>query len=115
MALKHAGLGLTIYFTSGEHQESMNRASRYCALKMYQWKITKWILLMINDQNNLGSGDFGIFNKQWRHDLRMEAELNSYRTARLEQYRASGQKPGRNDPCPCNSGLKFKKCCGKNS
>ena len=23
-------------------------------------------------------------------------------------------KPGRNDPCPCGSGLKFKKCCGKN-
>ena len=23
-------------------------------------------------------------------------------------------KAGRNDPCPCGSGLKFKKCCGKN-
>ena len=23
------------------------------------------------------------------------------------------QKVGRNDPCPCNSGKKFKKCCGK--
>lgn len=23
------------------------------------------------------------------------------------------QKVGRNDPCPCGSGLKFKKCCGK--
>jgi SEC-C motif len=22
------------------------------------------------------------------------------------------QKPGRNDPCPCGSGLKYKKCCG---
>jgi len=22
-------------------------------------------------------------------------------------------KPGRNDPCPCGSGRKFKKCCGK--
>jgi len=22
-------------------------------------------------------------------------------------------KAGRNDPCPCNSGKKFKKCCGK--
>lgn len=22
------------------------------------------------------------------------------------------QKPGRNDPCPCGSGKKFKKCCG---
>jgi uncharacterized protein YecA (UPF0149 family) len=20
---------------------------------------------------------------------------------------------GRNDPCPCGSGLKYKKCCGK--
>ena len=23
-------------------------------------------------------------------------------------------KPGRNDPCPCGSGLKYKKCCGRN-
>lgn len=23
------------------------------------------------------------------------------------------QKPGRNDPCPCGSGLKYKKCCGR--
>lgn len=21
---------------------------------------------------------------------------------------------GRNDPCPCGSGLKFKRCCGRN-
>jgi preprotein translocase subunit SecA len=24
-----------------------------------------------------------------------------------------GKKIGRNDPCPCGSGLKYKKCCGK--
>ena len=24
----------------------------------------------------------------------------------------TGQKVGRNDPCPCGSGRKFKKCCG---
>ncbi len=23
------------------------------------------------------------------------------------------QKPERNDPCPCGSGKKYKKCCGK--
>ncbi|MBQ5770545.1 MAG: SEC-C domain-containing protein, partial [Clostridia bacterium] len=22
---------------------------------------------------------------------------------------------GRNDPCPCGSGKKFKECCGKNA
>lgn len=26
---------------------------------------------------------------------------------------AASAKPGRNDPCPCGSGLKYKKCCGK--
>lgn len=26
----------------------------------------------------------------------------------------SGEKVGRNDPCPCGSGKKFKKCCGAN-
>ena len=26
---------------------------------------------------------------------------------------ASSSKVGRNEPCPCGSGNKFKKCCGK--
>ncbi|MGD1095160.1 MAG: SEC-C metal-binding domain-containing protein [Bryobacteraceae bacterium] len=26
---------------------------------------------------------------------------------------APAQKPGRNDPCPCGSGKKYKKCCGQ--
>jgi radical SAM protein with 4Fe4S-binding SPASM domain len=25
----------------------------------------------------------------------------------------AGTKPGRNDPCPCGSGLKYKSCCGR--
>jgi hypothetical protein len=28
---------------------------------------------------------------------------------------AMSQKPGRNDPCPCGSGKKFKKCCESKS
>jgi SEC-C motif-containing protein len=26
--------------------------------------------------------------------------------------RREGKKVGRNDPCPCGSGKKYKKCCG---
>ena len=26
----------------------------------------------------------------------------------------AGKKIGRNDPCPCGSGKKYKNCCGKN-
>jgi len=25
----------------------------------------------------------------------------------------AGKKVGRNDPCPCGSGKKYKRCCGK--
>ncbi|MGB8261075.1 MAG: DUF1186 domain-containing protein [Terracidiphilus sp.] len=28
-------------------------------------------------------------------------------------YRREGPKVGRNDPCPCGSGKKYKKCCGQ--
>jgi hypothetical protein len=30
----------------------------------------------------------------------------------LDVQPATGEKTGRNDPCPCGSGKKFKKCCG---
>ncbi|MDO4839758.1 MAG: YchJ family metal-binding protein [Desulfovibrionaceae bacterium] len=32
-----------------------------------------------------------------------------------EPYRKAEPKVGRNDPCPCGSGKKYKKCCGKNA
>ncbi len=28
-------------------------------------------------------------------------------------HAAENTRPGRNDPCPCGSGLKYKRCCGK--
>ncbi|MGM0487326.1 MAG: SEC-C metal-binding domain-containing protein [Planctomycetota bacterium] len=30
---------------------------------------------------------------------------------RLDPIRNRGKRVGRNDPCPCNSGKKFKNCC----
>jgi len=32
--------------------------------------------------------------------------------AEVAQIEARAQKVGRNDPCPCGSGKKYKKCCG---
>ncbi len=32
---------------------------------------------------------------------------------KIETFRREAPKVGRNDPCPCGSGKKFKKCCGK--
>jgi len=35
-------------------------------------------------------------------------------TQKVETYRREQPKIGRNDLCPCGSGKKYKKCCGKN-
>jgi preprotein translocase subunit SecA len=34
---------------------------------------------------------------------------------KIEPYRRGDEKVGRNDPCPCGSGKKYKKCCGRTS
>ncbi len=31
----------------------------------------------------------------------------------VEPITSDKEKVGRNDPCPCGSGKKYKKCCGK--
>jgi len=43
------------------------------------------------------------------------SDIVSEAAAAVEKARPvrSGPKVGRNDPCPCNSGKKFKHCCGK--
>ena len=45
-----------------------------------------------------------IFDKDTRHKLFMEQ--------RKSGTIVTGKKVGRNDPCPCGSGKKYKKCCG---
>jgi hypothetical protein len=44
-------------------------------------------------------------------ELALAAAREFDNTATVEPYRAP-PKVGRNEPCPCGSGKKFKKCCG---
>ena len=46
-----------------------------------------------------------IFDKDTRHKLFMEQ--------RKSGTIVTGKKVGRSDPCPCGSGKKYKKCCGR--
>jgi preprotein translocase subunit SecA len=52
-------------------------------------------------------------NIQRKKDREMaELQFVGGSTATAKQPVVKGQKVGRNDPCPCGSGKKFKKCCG---
>ena len=37
------------------------------------------------------------------------------KTGKQETIRRDMPKVGRNDPCPCGSGKKYKNCCGRNA
>ncbi len=46
--------------------------------------------------------------------LNGKTSLPNHAESSTEENPWEGQKIGRNDPCPCGSGLKYKKCHGKN-
>jgi preprotein translocase subunit SecA len=39
--------------------------------------------------------------------------LSGARVAKRKAAHPTGSKTGRNEPCPCGSGKKYKKCCGR--
>ncbi len=47
-----------------------------------------------------------------RRSLEQERQEKSEKGSLLHFPKVGEKKPGRNDPCPCGSGKKYKKCCG---
>jgi len=46
-------------------------------------------------------------------DEEIEAEEQAIAAAGKGEPIKADAAPGRNDPCPCGSGKKYKKCCGR--
>ena len=50
---------------------------------------------------------------QWNNLLSMERRKELYKEQKKSNTVVKEKKVGRNDPCPCGSGKKYKFCCGK--
>jgi len=57
------------------------------------------------------AGDQDLSLKSQEQDL----QFSHGEPDRQETVKREGKKIGRNDPCPCGSGKKYKKCCGMNA
>ena len=53
------------------------------------------------------------FQRKKKKELE-QARMAGSGDMQVQQIVRSGDKVGRNDPCPCGSGKKYKKCCGAN-
>jgi len=63
-----------------------------------------------------------ILTRLFKIQVREESQVKVARRQRIQRSDGDSPKPvekpkkiGRNDPCPCGSGKKYKKCCGKNA
>ena len=52
---------------------------------------------------------------EWEAHLSLERRQELYREQKNSKTVVKGPKTGRNDPCPCGSGKKYKKCCGRDA
>jgi uncharacterized protein YecA (UPF0149 family) len=50
--------------------------------------------------------------KKWVKEHERQLKEENSAAVKVETVVKSGE-PGRNDPCPCGSGKKYKKCCGR--
>ncbi|PYV63461.1 MAG: preprotein translocase subunit SecA, partial [Acidobacteria bacterium] len=55
------------------------------------------------------------FQRRKRRELEQARMAGAGDRQPVQQVVRSGEKIGRNDPCPCGSGKKYKKCCGANA
>ena len=52
---------------------------------------------------------------QWDNIFSVEKRKDLYLKEKKSHTVVKEKKIGRNDPCPCGSGKKYKQCCGKNA
>lgn len=107
--------GITFHCNVEPSDAAMAKLGAYCKLRKYAERAQQWIGVSLNFEAGL---QFGVLlNDEWKQSDEMDAATaemrkpmkpaNFMRTIRSRRV----QKVGRNDPCPCGSGKKFKKCC----
>ena len=91
-------------------------------INQIQLDVTKLILHIVKADNNLKRESSVTiteegFDESDLETLHIEGELpktNGATDRKAQPIVNAGPKVGRNDPCPCGSGKKYKNCCGKN-
>jgi len=93
--------------------ELRNNLLTLCQVRKYKFKGDVWIGFgSLKNSNNMI--DVVVFSDQkWEQDEELE-KMSKTILKGQGRYIRIGKKVGRNEKCPCGSGLKYKKCCGKN-
>ena len=112
------GSGITFHCTDEPSNVAGPRLESYCTLRKYREKASQWFgLCMTSTGPDVRFGVSLVF--PWNQDERMDEKTKDMKEPvpidqalqTLMTGRNRARKIGRNDPCPCGSGRKYKKCC----
>jgi hypothetical protein len=108
--------GITVHCNNFPGPLAAKELERHCELRKYSMGADRWFGLAI--EAHTAAVRFGVvFDYAWQRDTVMDAivakmskpqPIESLRA--FAKSRATRRKIGRNDPCHCGSGLKYKKC-----
>ena len=112
------GPGITFHCTDDPIQVAGPRLDSYCKRRKYKEKAEEWFGLCVSSKGP--DVRFGVsLIYPWVQNPEMDENTRVMRAAMpidegiqaILAGRSRAKKVGRNDACPCGSGLKYKKCC----
>lgn len=107
--------GLTVHCGYRGDDEAARYLQAHCGLRKHSQKANTWFGLLLNpDDGSIRlalTADFA-----WKPNSKMDKLVSAMPRGRPASIlkpagRSYGVLVGRNEPCPCGSGKKFKKCC----
>ena len=106
--------GLTVHWSDQADREAADRLIAHCEARKYSQRAASWFGILIRPANELVRLCLKL-ELPWEQDAQMDQNLLNFGEPRsLKEARSdlhARKKVGRNGPCPCGSGLKYKKCC----
>lgn len=117
LGFTEASAGLTVHVSDLSNSESMSRLEKHCRGRKYSEKAKEWFGICLDPKTMMLR--FAVSMRfEWKFDAALEAIMHSAMKPlntklALSNISAGAKKLGRNDPCPCGSGKKSKKCCLK--
>ena len=112
------GSGITFHCTDEPPHIAGPRLNVYCRKRKYKEKADEWFGLCMSSKGP--KVRFGVtLTYLWTHNRIMDERTLDMPAAMptdqiiqdILEERNRAKNVGRNDPCPCGSGLKYKKCC----
>jgi hypothetical protein len=117
VASSQAASGITVHCNDLLEMVAAPKLRRHCKLRKYTEKAGKWAGLVV--EPGTGAVRFGgLIEFPWKKDAAMDAATAGMAPPQpieklpsmIRRGLGKRRKIGRNEPCPCGSGKKYKKC-----